>query len=592
MTLLPPQGAIDKIFASTTRLIRRIEIYEQDGITPFAGGIHNWRLMGGQVTVDYTRAERRAAEIQLDNSDLGLSNSPASIWYDKVIKIFHGVEITDPEVPTETTIYIPKVLIIENNHGGDPLVDQEPLFRTILASAGYTDVTTNLSASNLSHFSGYDIIVSLCNQYKSAKGALLQSAYMAGWSVFTTGNDTTAGQFPQMIKTTERVPNPGSPTNAWTMAPNPAYSHLDLTQGWSAYTGFSTDTDGMYITSIPVNIIPISKTTQTTVNGSKTVYNIIGTGNARGGFWIHMQDFYLTPTQAQNFVRKAMNYLQPLVIQEEVYSGQVGEFLIDRISESHFPHTMNVQCRDFTKKCLLSKFTEAVNIEVGINPEDVIGNLAANSGITKFLFDYSGTVMGRDFFYEAGTERWQAMKDIAEAYGYEIFFNNQGYLVLRKFQDPVTAEPLATLKTAAADAGLISYEKSTNDSRIFNHVVVIGEATDIAPVSARAKNTVSGSPTSIAEIGDRVDVYSSPLIETTAQAQEVADSRLKISALEEFDLNFTHIALSWLEAGEVVNFVDPHPGAGDPTKFLLVSMELPLSLDAMTGVAKRVTIVS
>jgi hypothetical protein len=590
MTVLPPQGAIDKILAATTRLIRRIEIYEHDGVTPFAGGAHDWRLMGGQVTVDYNRDERRALELQLDNTDGGLSNSPGSIWYDKVIKVFHGVEISDPDVPVNTTVYIPKVLIIENIFTGG--TDQEALFRTILNSAGYTDITTNLSANSLGAFAGYDIIVSLCNQYDSEKGELLQSAFDAGWSIFTTGNDSSAADFPRLIKTTERVPNVGSPTNAWTMAPNPAYAHLDLLQGWSAYTGFSTDTDGFYITAIPSYVIPVSKTIQTTENGSKTVYNIVAMGNGRGGFWIHMQDFYLTPTQAQNFVRKAMNYLQPLVVQQEVYNGQIGEFDIDRITESHFPHTINIQGRDYTKRCINSKFTAAVNIEVGINPEEVISNLAANSGITKFLVDWAGTETGRDFFYEAGVERWTAMKEIATAYNYELYFNAQGYLVVRRFQDPVTATPLATLKTHASDAGLITYEKSTNDSRLFNSVSVVGESADTAPVNAVAKNTVSGSPTSIAEIGERVYVYSSPLITGTDQAQQLADSLLQVMSLEEFDLNFTHIVLSWLDAGEVVQFTDPDPAPGDPTKFLLTQFEIPLTLGAMSGVARRVTIVS
>lgn len=590
MTVLPPQGAIDKIFASTTRLIRRIEIFEHDGITRFAAGAHDWRLMGGQVTVDYSRDERRALELQLDNTDGGLQNAPGSIWYDKVIKVFHGVEISDPDIPVETTIYVPKILIIENVGTGG--TDQEPLFRSILNAAGYTDITTNTSITTLGALVGYDIIVSLCNQFDSEKGPLLQAAYEAGYSVFTSGNDTSEVDFPEMIKDTALVANQGSPTNEWTMAPNPDYAHLDLVQGWTAYTGFSTDTDGRYIISIPVNVIPISKTTQVTAEGSKTVYNIIGTGNGRGGYWIHMQDFFLTPTQAQNFLVKAFNYLQPIIVQEEVYNGQIGEFDVDRISESHFPRVMNIQGRDYTKRCLLSKFTAAVNIQVGINPEEVIGNLAANSGITKFLLDYSGTSVGRDFFYEAGTERWQAMKDIAEAYNYEIYFNSQGYLVLRRFQDPVTATPIATLKTHAADAGLITYEKSTNDTRLFNHIIVIGEATDIAPVQAEAINTVSGSPSSIAEIGDRVHVYSSPIITDRVQAQEVADSLLKIMALEEYDLNFTHIALSWLDAGEVVTFVDPSPAPGDPTKFLVTQFEIPLSLGAMTGTVRRVTIVS
>lgn len=588
-TILPPQGAIDKLLAPATELIRRIEIFEHDGVTRFAGGAHDWRLIDGTVSVDYDRDERRTVELTLDNSDFGLSNAPGSIWYDKVIKVFHGVQISD--VPVSITEYVPKVLIIENNYGGVSGANQLSTFQSILTAHGYTDQTVNLSASTLGSLAGYDIIVSLCNQYESAKEPLLAAAYEAGYSVFTTGNDTSGENFPQLIKSVSHVASPGSPTNAWTMAPNSALAGNPLVAGWSAYTGFATDVDGYYITAIPVNAIPISKTTQTTADGSKTVYNIVGTASARGGFWIHMQDFYLTPTQAQNFVGVAMNFLQPLVIQTEQYTGQIGEFDVDEISEAHFPYVIKIKGRDYTKRCLLSKFTQSENILVGISPEEVIGNIAANAGITKFLFDYSGTETGKDFMYERGTERWAAMKEIANAYNYEIFFNVQGYLVLRKFIDPNTATPIYTLKTAVSDAGLVTYEKSTNDSRLANHVAVTGEAADIVPVFGEAKNTVSGSPTSIAEIGDRVYTYSSPLIETVTQAQELADSLLRVSALEEYNLSFSNIALAYLEVGEVVQFTDPRPASGDPTTFLLTQLEISLSVGPMSGTAKRVTVV-
>lgn len=580
----PPQAVVDAVLAASTKLIRRIEIYERDGLTRFAAGAHDVRLIDGTVSVDYNRDERRTLELVLDNSDFGLENSPAGIWYDKVIKVFHGVEIA-AGAPT-TTVYVPKVVIIENIFTTG--TDQEALFRSTLVAAGYTDITTNTAITTLAGLAGYDIVVSLCNQFDSAKGPLLQEAFNAGYSVFTTGNDTSAVDFPEMIKTTSLVAAQGSPTNTWTMAPNPDIGVNPLTTGWSAYTGFSTDTDGRYITAIPFGVIPVSKTTQTTANGSEIVYNIIAAQSGRGGAWVHMQDFYLTPTQAQNFVKVAMAYLEPIVTQGESYTGQIGEFDVTRISESHFPYTIRVQGIDFTKRCQLSKFVESTTILVGNKPQDAIGSIATNAGITKFLFDYTASGVSKDFSYERGTERWSAMKEIAEAYNYEIFFNAQGYLVLRKFIDPVTSPVSTILKTDANDAGLVSYEKSTNDSRIFNSIAVTGEAADIIPVFASAKNTVSTSPTRIAKLGERVLPISNPLITTTAQAQELANQYLKVSALEEYELNFQNIALSWLEAGEILQFNDPRPAAGDPNKFLIIALEFSLGLGPMTGTAKRV----
>jgi hypothetical protein len=173
-----------------------------------------------------------------------------------------------------------------------------------------------------------------------------------------------------------------------------------------------------------------------------------------------------------------------------------------------------------------------------------------------------------------------------------LFFDAQGYLVMREYLDPVTAPLSYTLETGVF-GNLVTYNKTVNDTRIYNHIVVTGESNDpdIIPVSAEATNTEPSSPTRVDKIGDRVYQYTSSFITTTLQAQDVADKFLQIHALEEFDLIFSSIALPWLEVGEIVEFEDPRPSAGQPTRFLLSSLNLPLDLGAMSGNAKRVSVV-
>jgi hypothetical protein len=81
------------------------------------------------------------------------------------------------------------------------------------------------------------------------------------------------------------------------------------------------------------------------------------------------------------------------------------------------------------------------------------------------------------------------------------------------------------------------------------------------------------------------------MITTTAQAQALADSYLAIHSLEEFDLEFETLFMPWLEAGDILGWIDPDPNPGDPKTFLLSSLTLPLSLSPMSGVGKRVLIV-
>jgi hypothetical protein len=174
-----------------------------------------------------------------------------------------------------------------------------------------------------------------------------------------------------------------------------------------------------------------------------------------------------------------------------------------------------------------------------------------------------------------------------------LFFNAQGYLVLRLALDPVLSPVAYTIQTGPIVGNLTGYTKSVNDTRIYNHILVTGESADqeTVPVWAEALNTEPSSPTRISELGDRLYQYTSSFITTTAQAQTVADNFLKIHALEEFNLDFSSITFPWLEAGEIVEFIDPRPSPGQPTRFLLSSITLPLGLGPMSGNAKRVTVV-
>lgn len=273
---------------------------------------------------------------------------------------------------------------------------------------------------------------------------------------------------------------------------------------------------------------------------------------------------------------------------------QIGEFIIDGVDSPNFPHHVHVVGRDYTAKLLTSKFTYPTTFVLGEPVENVIKTIAINGQIpaAKIIAPLTGKTLGRDFAFERGVERWTAMKEIASSYNYELYFDNSGYLVMREFLDPVTS-PLAFTFQTGEDGNLVTYEKRQSPARIYNVVVVAGEATDTIPVAYVAKNTEPSSPTSIANLGqERVYQYTSAFITTQAQAQSIAESFLAIHALEQFDLSISSLVIPWLEAGEIVEFVDPDPSPGDPSRYLLSDFTLPLNLGAMTATGKRVTVVS
>lgn len=92
--LLPPDKFVDTIHGATTRITLRCEIYEADNTTLWrsSGEIG---LLGGEVSVDSTRDERRQLGIEFDNSDRDLQIGPDGLWYDKILKVFRGVRASD-----------------------------------------------------------------------------------------------------------------------------------------------------------------------------------------------------------------------------------------------------------------------------------------------------------------------------------------------------------------------------------------------------------------------------------------------------------------------------------------------------------------
>lgn len=274
----------------------------------------------------------------------------------------------------------------------------------------------------------------------------------------------------------------------------------------------------------------------------------------------------------------------------ELLCWPLGDFVIDRIRADNFPSVLRVTGRDLTKRLLTSKLPTATSFNVGTPIELVVKAMLINGGITKMILPVTGKTTGRVFMFEAGTKRWDAIHEVCQAYGYDHYFDANGVFVMSEFRDPSSSPVIFSFETG--DNGTISkYSKSVGDSRIYNHIVVRGEATDIAPVFAEARNTNPGSPTSIAAIGERTYEFVSSFITSVPQAQEVADNFLKVHALEEWVVDLDTLVVPWLEAGEIVEFLDPTPYPDQPTRFLLSSFNIPLDLSLMSFEGRRVEIV-
>lgn len=279
----------------------------------------------------------------------------------------------------------------------------------------------------------------------------------------------------------------------------------------------------------------------------------------------------------------------------KAWESQIGEFMIDRIDEDRFPHAMKVTGRDYTKICLKSKIKNSLQFPLGTPIENIVKALAANCGIKKFALPTTGQSYSLDIVFERGTERWNVMKKVADSIGYEVFFRGDGHLTMRPYPDPLLSPLSWIFRGGTADGTLINYSRSSNDSRIFNHVIVVGATTTVGQfnttIFAEAINDDANSPTRVSRLGDRVDFIQNDFFTERAQADAFARRRLRIGALEEYEVNFESLIIPWLEASDIVDVDDSGGSVYVPSRFLLSNFTFPLSLGPMTANGKRVTIV-
>jgi hypothetical protein len=564
-------GVLEAILAGSTRVTRRLEIYESDGTTIWLGSEAVPRMISGSVTVDYTRAERRAVDLTLDNSDGTLVHDPNGFWYDKVLKVYRGIEYPNTRLQ-------PNILVIEDAASFLTIV---PLLKTI----GFVNILVDSTVTTLDQMNGFDIIVDNGGAGSITKSALMIQAYAAGYNVMTVGATSTGATIPLISATVSK-----SDALAWQINPYNTADHY-LRDGWGPITMALNTVTGQHVTGLSTG----TKAVGTWTDAGNFGYTAMLQENGQGARWFHLQPA-AWPVNNTNFKQLALNAINWLYSYADIrtYEVQVGEFLIDQINEDSFPKTISVTGRDYTKKILRSKFSNSLTFTAGGSLDTLITALAANAGIYKRIEGATGVSINADITFAREDDRWKAISDICTAASIEVFFNAEGYLVTRPFLDPVTSPATVSLAVGEPDGNLVSYSKSSDDSRIYNRVVVTGEDADTLGegvfYQAVAENNEPTSPTRIDRLGQIDYFYTSAFFTSNAQCQQTADNYLSVMALESFNLDFSSLVFPWLEAGDIAEFTDVD-NSDFPTRFLLTNFTIPLDLTAMSGTAKRVGIV-
>lgn len=578
---VPSLEVMQAIEAGLTKVTRRVELYESDGATPYYPNRSEedlFRLISGNVSIDSSRSERRSLDILLSNSDNNLRpNADDGFWYDKIIRPFRGIRYPSSTKP-------PAVLIVEDNLG----VSGAASMRVLLIDLGFQDVSIKLDASSLADLSGYKVILSATRNTVPTKSQLLHDAYAAGYSVFTFEYGA-ASSIPYGFTTSSFIYDN---TGGNVLIQVPGYN-TPLAGGWSTESE-GTIPSGQTATAASGALIDGVVAVASSLNDSTSHYTAMLKENLNGKWFT-----YRAPsigTQARNLWRNALMWAWDYEAYKE-WETPLGDFLIDTIQTENFPKTVSVSARDQTKKCLGSKLEKNMAWEVGTPVNELITALAANAGISKIKLDSSNnTTLGKRIDVTRNTERWAVMTDAAAYKNRQLFFDVDGYLIDHPYADPALGAPSVGF---AAKKNLVSYNRSTSDARIYNHIIVTGTPPTPDGVEdtgleyfGEALNDNPVSPSSISRLGDRTYFYTSAFFSSNQQCIDYANTLIKQTAFEQYEIGFQSLVYPWLDAGSVIDFLDPDNNDGDPTRFLMDTLTIPLGLEAMSGSGKRVLFIA
>lgn len=592
---LPRQEVIDAILSDSTQVVAQVDIYEADRVTPF---YLDAPVRDGSVACDATKKERRSIDLELDNSSGAFTHNPVDgLWYDKIIKPFRGISYLHKMKPFDEVLDEEPLLYLGLGDPSPGLVDEGILGVGAIAHGSVVGNRpgawpgTNKRSSEftvarpeggitLGSLEALDDLlgrsVSIEFWWRSDQGT--------EWSPFSSSDnslsvvfnrDDTPGLF--TVTLSER----GSPVEVFVPGKqNSIWHHFVVTVGYHV---------GIYIDGARVAWVT-HEPDFPRPSGSLPVrvLGVDAVDTRMQGFALYSK--MVTQEGVQNRFRAGRG--DPRTVPKR-WMVQLGEFMIDEIRSKNFPLTTKVTGRDLMKKLEGSKFTKSTAFAAGTAIEEIVRAVAVNGGILTYVLPLTNQTTRREFFFERLTSRAEALEEIATAYGYDIYFDATGTLQMTPVSDPYV-DPIAfTFSTDPRTGTLIELDKSAKDTRIFNVVVAVGEGNDsnVDPVSAEVRNTLPGSPTNVDRLGERMYEIKSALIVTEVQARRLAESYLKIAALEEYNVDLGALTLPWLREGTIVEILDPSAGEYTPNRYLLSSLTIPLRVGSMSCNARRVTTV-
>lgn len=157
------------------------------------------------------------------------------------------------------------------------------------------------------------------------------------------------------------------------------------------------------------------------------------------------------------------------------------------------------------------------------------------------------------FGMDQGGDPWQDIREVAQAIGFECYFDPRGVFVLRPVPDPRIGEPVFVFDENFNPV-VVEASKEFSDEQTFNDIVITGQSSSTQnPVSAEAFDNDPASRTYIlGDYGRVTQRLTFNNVTTVDQAQDVADAILFNSLGAAETVTITNVPHPALEPGDVV----------------------------------------
>lgn len=187
--------------------------------------------------------------------------------------------------------------------------------------------------------------------------------------------------------------------------------------------------------------------------------------------------------------------------------------------------------------------------------------------------------------WDVGTDRWDAITQIATSMSAEIGCDAQNRFVITDIPDPSTAT--IAVWDVTYGGTLMDDKRQMARANVYNGVRASGENTSdsAAPVSYLAVDSDTSSPTYWGgPFGQKLKTYSSSLLTTTAACTATATAMLRDAIAPNIAASVDVIPNPALDAGDIVRLVH---GNGTKELCALQSMSFPLSVGGACTLTMR-----